>query len=125
VRRVRAPGAAADRRKDRQFIAVMNWPIGFCILLVDGKQVLFTEMCERRVLRQDRRADCGCVRGAWQRKGYLFGADGVAGAAEEKNSNCDRFIRLAGYHLRLTTRCRVWCSFKIDLLAAVTVAFGD
>src|SRR6266567_7987916 len=96
-------GAAADRRKDREFITVADLSIGKRVLLVNGDQKRLSKSAQIRISVQDLVQGTSGVAGSSEFDFNLVGSDGIARASEEKSANADCLIWIRRYHFETKT----------------------
>src|SRR6266705_1244471 len=92
-------GAAAHRRKDREFIAIADLSIGKRVLLVNGDQKRPAKSAQIRIGVQDLVQGTSGVAGSSEFDFNLVVPDGIARASEEKSANADCLIWIRRYHL--------------------------
>src|SRR6266571_9236625 len=96
-------GAAAHRRKDRQFIAIADLSIGKRVLLVNGDQKRPAKSAQIRIGVQDLVQGTSGVAGSSEFDFNLVGSDGIARAAKEESTNDDCWIWISRYHFETKT----------------------
>src|SRR6266705_211648 len=92
-------GAAANRRKDREFIAVADFSIRKRVLLVNGDQKRISKSAQTRIGVRDLVQGTSGVAGSNKFDFNLVASDGIARASEEKSANADCWIWIRRYHL--------------------------